>query len=232
MTNGKSCIAEEKQKNKSSSFPINRKKDCMPTTVRVTRTLTVQALLDIEDPQFAHWYELGVWWALYGDQQGNGPLSDRYPIVAIQRGIASGWYTNLDSGWFPMIGFKLGMMHGGMLDPATKQLRSSASLVVLSDPDFTAGYHAGRRYRFFEGRDEPRLTDGSLSGFVNSWALEYHEWDEPEPTLHFAIGCRVGELSGQLIPMGKEERARIEAEDRRFVAEYEAKHFAPIIATV
>jgi hypothetical protein len=67
---------------------------------------------------------------------------------------------------------------------------------------------------------------------INSWALEYHEWREPEGCLRFALGCRVGELSAQLIPMGELERKRIEEEDRRFMTEYEASRSAPMVATV
>lgn len=204
----------------------------MPTSVQVTSKLTVQALLDIDNAEFAHWYELGVWWAMYGDEQGRGAYHDSYLIENMSNGLQSGWYNDLLSGWFPMVGFFIGMVHGGMLDPVSRQVRSSASLVVLRDPDFTRGYHAGRRYYFFEGGCEERLTDARLVEHINSWALEYHEWREPESTLRFALGCRVGELSGEVIPMGPKERARIEAEDRAFLAEYEASRSAPMIATV
>lgn len=204
----------------------------MATTVRVTSKLRVQALLDIDNAEFAHWYELGVWWAMYGDEQGRGAYHDKYLIDTIGHGLRSGWYNSVLSGWFPMVGFKLGMIHGGMLDPRTLQLRSSASLVVLCDRDFTRGYHAGRRYYFFEGGNEQRLTDALLTEHINSWALERHEWREPEQTFRFTLGCRIGELSGQLILMGELERRRIEEEDRAFLAAYDASRSAPMVATV
>jgi hypothetical protein len=81
-----------------------------------------------------------------------------------------------------MVGFKFGMLHGGMLDPTTRLVRSSASLVVLSDPDFMRGYHAGRHYHFFEGGNEQRPTDAYLVEQLNEWALEYPTWHEPEQT--------------------------------------------------
>jgi len=202
----------------------------MPTHVRVTSRLTVQALLDIDNAEFARWYELGVWWAMYGEPQGCGPYPDSYLIETIGDGRKKGWYNSLLSGHFPMVGFKLGIVHGGMLDPATLQLRTSASLVVLDDPDFTKGYHAGRHYYFFEGGNERRLTDGLLTEYINGWALEYHRWREPEGCLRFVLGCRIGELSGQLLPMGEEERAGIEAEERRFMAEYAASRVIPMVA--
>ena len=48
----------------------------MTTQIAVTRKFTVPSLLDIEDPEFAHWYGLGVRWAMYGDEQGKGPYSE------------------------------------------------------------------------------------------------------------------------------------------------------------
>ena len=44
----------------------------MATTISVTSKLTVPALLAINNAEFKHWYELGVWWAMYGDGQGSG----------------------------------------------------------------------------------------------------------------------------------------------------------------
>jgi len=34
------------------------------TVISVTRRFSVEPLLDITDPDFAHWYELGVFWAM------------------------------------------------------------------------------------------------------------------------------------------------------------------------
>jgi hypothetical protein len=155
-------------------------------------------LLAIEDPEFAHWYGLGVWWAMYGDQQGTGPYSDDYLFDNIQRGIANGWYHDLHSGWFPMIGFNLGMVHGGQL------IRPSDTLVVLSDPDFTQGYYAGRNYYFTEAPlDGRQLTDTLFIEAVNNWALDYSTWHEPEATLLYCLGCRIGELHSVLLPSGQ-----------------------------
>lgn len=165
------------------------------TAISVTRNFSVCPLLDIEDPVFAHWYGLGVFWAMYGDEQGTGPYCDDYLIDGIQRGIANGWDYDLHSGWFPMIGFKLGMLHGGYL------VSPSDMLVVLTDPDFTKGYHVGRDYYFVEAPLEGRhLTDRMFNEAINSWALDYSTWHEPEETLRYCLGCRIGELSGVLLP--------------------------------
>ncbi len=203
----------------------------MATRIAVKPGFVVDALLEINNAEFAHWYELGTWWAMYGDEQGLGPYRDQYLITNIEGGITAHWYDDLLSGWFPMVGFFIGMVHGGMYyNPLTRELRSSEALVILRDADFTRGYHAGRRYYFFEGGDEQPLTDALLVEFINTWALEYHEWREPESCLRFAIGCRIGELSGKLLPMGEQERARIEEEDRAFLAAYEGSRVAPLVA--
>ncbi len=52
----------------------------MSTTIIVTRKLQIQSLIDIGSADFKHWYELGTWWALYGDGKGIGPYDDQYLI--------------------------------------------------------------------------------------------------------------------------------------------------------
>lgn len=166
--------------------------------IAVTRNFSVCPLLDIEDPEFAHWYSLGVFWAMHGDQQGKGPYDDNYLIDGIQRGITNGWYHDLHSGWFPMVGFKLGMLHGGYL------ISPSDTLVILTDPEFTKGYHVGRDYYFVEAPLEGRhLTDQLFIEAVHNWACDYATWHEPIETLRYCLGCRIGELSGALLPLSQ-----------------------------
>ncbi len=87
----------------------------MPTLIAVTRTFNVPGLLDINDPEFAHWYGLGVFWAMYGDEQGNGPYDDRYLIDNISRNIQASRYNSLSSPWFASVGFYLGMLMAACL---------------------------------------------------------------------------------------------------------------------
>jgi hypothetical protein len=187
----------------------------MTTLISVTRNWQLEALLEIENLEFLHWYELGVWWALYGEEQGKGQYDDQYLIVNLTSHIKAGWYTELTSGLFPMFGFELGMIHGGMIDPITHELRSSASLVNLTDPDFTNGYSVGREYYFFEATaEEKSSTDTWLMGVIHEWALGYPTWREPDETLRYSLGCRIGALSSALFPLGEQERAQIEAKNR------------------
>ncbi|MBA2284290.1 MAG: hypothetical protein H0W02_02285 [Ktedonobacteraceae bacterium] len=202
-------------------------------SIHVTRSFAVEPLLDIHNDEFAHWYELGVWWAMYGEEQGKGPYRDRYIIDVLHDGILSHWFDSITSGWFPMVGFNIGMLHGGMLNPCTHEVRPYGDLVIITDNDFRRGYHAGRRYRYFECLPAyERMTDAFLVETINSWALEYHEWKEPLACLTFAIGCRVGELSSELLPMHEPERAKIEAEDRAFLAAYDASSATLLLPTL
>src|SRR5947209_17226755 len=100
----------------------------MPTLITVRRNFVVDALLEIEDPEFAHWYSHGVWWAMFGDGQVKGLMSDIYLIGNVRKGIAQGWYNDRNSGWFAMAGFKLGMVHGGWFACLAD------TLVGLTDP--------------------------------------------------------------------------------------------------
>jgi hypothetical protein len=173
----------------------------MPSIISVTRSFSVPALLDIENPEFARLYELGMFWAMYGEKQGRGPYEDTYLIENICRNLHAGWYDHMSSPWFASIGFYLGMVHGGMIDPATRQLRPSDTLVVLTGPDFAQGYHVGRDYYFTEALLEGRqLTDTLFIEAINSLALDHATYRDPEEVIRYSLGCRIGELSGALLP--------------------------------
>jgi len=169
----------------------------MPTIISVRRNYSVVALLDIHDPEFANWYGLGVWWSMYGDYQATGPYRDQYLIRTIIRHIRDGWYDKPDSGWFGMVGFNLGMVHGGWL------IKPIDTLVVLTDEEFTNGYYAGRDYCFSEATEYP--SDTCLVNHLYTWAQEYTAWQEPEATLRYSLGCRIGELSGAVLPLTADE---------------------------
>lgn len=114
-----------------------------------------------------------------------------------------------------MLGFELGMIHGGMIEPITCELRSSASLVNLIDPDFTKGYSVGLEYYFFEAPpEEKHPSDTWLVGVIHEWALGYYTWHEPAETLRNCLGCRIGVLSVALFHLGEEECVRIEGKNR------------------
>jgi hypothetical protein len=161
----------------------------MPTCITVRRNFVVPSLLEITDPEFVHQYGMGVWWAMFGDYQGNGPYDDRYLIENISRNIQVGRYNNPSSPWFTSLGFYLGMLRGGMLDPATRQLRERNTLVVLTDPDFARGYN--QRHQ-----DGQLLTDSIFAQFIHQWALNRIT----DQALAYELGLLTGALAQMLIP--------------------------------
>jgi hypothetical protein len=93
------------------------------TLIVVKRNLSVQSLIKIESPEFAKQYSMGVWWAMYGDEQGQGRYDESYLVGNILKDIERNWYGDADG--IAHIGFYLGMIHGGNLDSQTGQQRQS-----------------------------------------------------------------------------------------------------------
>ncbi len=95
----------------------------MPTILPITRSLSIAPLLDITDPEFERQYSNGVWWALYGDEQGKGRYDDRYLMDGAEMLAQRKFPTN-------HVGFYLGMIHGGWL--VSQQAIVTADLVHTS----------------------------------------------------------------------------------------------------
>jgi len=192
----------------------------------MAKTLQLSPLLDIQSAEFAKQYEHGVFWAMHGDEQGNGPQSDSYLITNLTAHIENGHFHDLKSPSFSLLGFFLGMVHGGILSPQTGQQRPEVStLVLLHDPNFTKGYEAGREWYYFEARaNERRLNETFVIQRFHELATEHDHYREQQSVLNFTYGCLIGELSGQPFPMGEAERHQIEEANRQFMAEYEARH--------
>ena len=81
------------------------------------------------------------------------------------------------------------MVHGGMIDPATLQLRTSASLVVLTDADFMKGYQRGQQ-------EQRQVTDTLFMEAINGYATARL----PIQTLSYELGRWAGNLSVALLP--------------------------------
>ena len=41
-------------------------------------------LIDIQSAEFAKQYERGVYWSMYGDEQGNGPIAASYLVINLK----------------------------------------------------------------------------------------------------------------------------------------------------
>lgn len=127
--------------------------------------------------------------------------------------------------WFPNPGFFLGMVHGSLFSPQTGELRPHVTtLVTLSDPAVIRGYRAGRVWFFYEADpEERRLTDTSLMQRLHELATERHTYRDKHSTIHFALGCLLGELSGHVFPLTQQEHERIQEEDRQFLSASEGQ---------
>ena len=95
----------------------------MLATLLITHNFSIEPLVNITDPDFAKAYELGVWWALYGDEQGKGRYDDRYLMDGAEMLAQRKFPTN-------HVGFYLGMIHGGWL--VSQQAIVTADLVHTS----------------------------------------------------------------------------------------------------
>ena len=115
------------------------------------------------------------------------------------------------------VGAYLETVHAGVLSPLTGQLRPDVkALAALCNQDAASGYRAGREWYFVDAEPhECRYTESRLIERPRESILEMAHRQDSEPTWFFAIGCLLGELSGQLFPMnGQEQREYIPQRQR------------------
>ena len=190
----------------------------MPTPLRITSRLQITPLLDIQHPPFAQLYRDGVYWSLLKDQCGK-PLSERYFLANVRASLQA---TDVDAShgyWLPAIGFHIGRLHGAILSPQTGNLRPDVTaLACFVDVHARRGYDVGRHWYFIdaliEQPDNRTPTDVGLIERLQEMEREALHFHEEDSTWYYAIGCILGELSGQLFPASDEEYARWEAEEQ------------------
>lgn len=168
----------------------------------------VHPLLDIERPAFAEHYERGVWWSMYGDEQGHGPLSISYLTTNLKRYHQQRYFERQDPYWRDHIGFYFGMYHGAVLSPQTGQLRPDVrTLIHFDHPQAIQGYQRGREAYFHEPGPPCRYHEQSLLELLHEIVREAARWKkaEAESTWNHVLGSLLGELSGALFPETAEE---------------------------
>ncbi|MDQ6660401.1 MAG: hypothetical protein M3Z24_05485, partial [Chloroflexota bacterium] len=78
------------------------------------------------------------------------------------------------------------------------------------------GYSIGREFYFIDAQPDERMyTDGKLIECLQELEQESSEFHEEKSTWYYALGCILGELSGQPFPATAEESAQWEA-DRQY----------------
>ena len=175
----------------------------MPATLQITNKLMVTPLIDLESAEFAEQYKLGIRWSMYGDEQGQGPVPASYLVTSLQRYAEADCFSTNDPYHLSHLGFFFGMYHGGILSPHTGQRRPEVTtLAHLDHRDARRGYRAGRAFYFVDAEPhEQRYTEGRLIERLRESVTEMAAWRDGESTWFFAVGCLLGELSGQYFPM-------------------------------
>jgi hypothetical protein len=193
-----------------------RESIAMPTTLQIASRLQITPLLDIHHPPFAKLYRDGVYLSLF-KKRCTGPLSDRYLLENLRASLTETDVDGQQAHWLPLIGFHFGRLHGTILSSQTGKPRSDVTALASFRNDNAArGYHVGREYYFIDAQhDERTYTDGKLIERLQELECDSGEFHEGESTWYYALGCILGELSGQLFPATPQEYERWET-DRRF----------------
>jgi hypothetical protein len=171
-------------------------------------TRTTVPLINIQSAEFAKQYELGKWWSMYGDEQGHGPVPASYLVANLQCYAEADYFGTNDPSHLSHLGFFFGMYHGGILSPQTGQRRPDVTtLAHLDHRDAKRGYRAGRAFYFVEAEpQEQRYAERRLIERLRESVTEMASWHDGESTWFFAVGCLLGELSGQCFPMTPAEQ--------------------------
>jgi hypothetical protein len=169
----------------------------------------VTPLIDIQSAKFAEYYQHGVWWSMYGDEQGKGPVSASYLVTNLKQHAERDAFNKPDPYYRHYIGFFLGMYHGGILSPQTGQLRPDVTTLAILDHKGTRrGYYVGREWYFHEAEpQECRFNEQTVIARLRELVTEnpYQQGDNAG-TWYYCIGCLLGDLSGQVFPETKAER--------------------------
>lgn len=184
-----------------------------PTIIEAVRHLHINPLVNIRHPAFAQAYEHGLATHLFGTQKGDGPVKDTYFVNLFLDDLRQGHFqhkgglrSSLD------VGFRLGVVHGGVLLPDGTRQPDVTTLVTLHDSDVKRGYAAGREFYFTEAdcEQEWHWTEEHVLERLHELAEEYRTYQDAERTVRFSIGAILGELSGRLWPWTSEEQRAVE----------------------
>src|SRR5438552_4058335 len=94
---------------------------------------------------------------MYGEEQGKGPVPASYLVANLKQYAERNSFGRNDPSYLHRIGFFLGMYHGGVLLPATGQLRLTVkTLARLDHEQAKRGYRAGRAWFFVDAESHER----------------------------------------------------------------------------
>lgn len=196
----------------------------MPTMLLIRSRLYITPLLDIRNPTFEKLYRDGVEWSLFKEHL-NSPVSDSYVVENVRSYLTEANADGQQSSGLPMIGFYFGRLYGAILSPKTgKLLPNVSALVRFQNEQGMRGYNVGREWYFIDAQPNERTyTDASLLERLQELARDAVTFRDGDETWYYSIGCILGELSGQLFPATSQEYAQWEAENRKWLSEYEKR---------
>lgn len=180
----------------------------MSATLKSIEKLAMTPLIDFQSTEFAKQYDLGKWWSMYGDEQGQGPVPASYLVTNLKRYGQREYFGTNDLYHLHHLGFLFGMYHGGLLLPQTGERRPDVTtLAFLDHPDARHGYDAGREFYFVDAQiTEQRMTEEYLIQRLRDGVSEMTSWNDEDETWFFFVGCILGELSGPLFPLTPAEQ--------------------------
>lgn len=196
----------------------------MPTTLLIRSRLYVTPLLDIRNPTFEKLYHAGVEWSLFKERL-NSSVTDSNVVENVRSSLTEANADRQQNSGLSMIGFYFGRLHGAILSPkAGKLLPDVSALVRFENEQGMRGYNVGREWYFIDAQpDERTYTDASLLERLQELARDSVTFRDGDETWYYSIGCILGELSGQLFPATSQEYAQWEAENRKWLSEYEKR---------
>jgi hypothetical protein len=166
-------------------------------------------LIDFDTSICAEHYQQGLRRFLFAEHEHAGPLSAEDVVASVKNFTYTGLFDGQqERSLRQAVGTYLGTIHAGVLSLITGQLRPDVTtLVAICNQNATRGYRAGREWFFVDAEPhERRYTESRLIERLRESVLEMVHWQDSEPTWFFAIGCLLGELSGQLFPMNEQEQ--------------------------
>jgi hypothetical protein len=173
------------------------------------RKVQVTPLIDLDTSTFAAPYQQGLCWFLFEQQDHTGPLFDEDVVATFKNFTYAGlFHRQQEPSLRQAVGSYLGTIHAGVLSPLTGQLRPGVTtLVAIRNQNAVRGYRAGREWFFVDADPwERRFTESRWMEHLRGSVTEMVHWKDGEPTWFFAIGCLLGEFSGQLFPMTQAEQ--------------------------
>ena len=192
----------------------------MATALHIASRLHVTPLLDIQHPPFAKLYHDGVYWSLFKERCTN-PLTDSYMLENLRASLRETDVDEQQAYRLSRISFHFGRLHGAILSAQTGSPRPDVTtLASFCNDNAARGYSVGREYYFIDAQpDERTYTDAQLIERLQELERESVEFHEEENTWYYALGCILGELSGQLFPATSKEYAQWETDRRYWTAQ-------------